>query len=894
MVNSQSSIADQKSSFASVRAIGSQKVSELAGLAPKRELVGFDGNSGSNDLARDDCDNISSERETMKRLRSSCRVFLLAVFWLASVPLQRVSSDEERPQDLLRALEGIRFDLKRVYPVRDISLRRDAVTLSFERGQMIFLEPVKDVVTGLLFWGHGTLLAAPADKVEKQQLNLFTGAPTLNEPFQEAFIRFSDDTYTELISQITAAAEQEPVEPAAALEQFQAILKGSVLSNYRILADLLGGRTMPMFSARVVGRTLGMIDLGYDRRKVEDLYLGQFRQSGEQTYYDNWCSFASQQRRSELSSSQFPARLIDVKQYRIDAQIDKDDRLSGVAEVEFLCEREGEWVLTFEFSRFLKISEVRDSDGRSLEFFQNSDMASEEIRKLGHDVVVVVLPGPMQRGSIKTLRFTYSGDVISRVGRGVFYVGSRGSWYPNLGTTDRATFGLRFRYPKTSTIVATGDLVKEWEEGEQRCSVWTSDAEIPVAGFNYGDYQKTTTAAQGVEIEVYANRGLENVHQEVMARMEYLRELQRRQALATHRRFPESLTDLFPTVPNFLDFDTTRFAKDIANQVANTVLLYEPILGKFPYRRLAVSQIPGRFSQGWPSLLYASSLSFLSPAQRARIGLEKDREAYFIECLHAHEIAHQWWGNLVGWKSYHDLWMFEGFSNYLGYLSMQSKYPGGRQFQDLLRFGREKLLSKNSQGKTLESAGPVWLGPRLSSSKFPEGYSTLVYEKGAWIFHMLRYLLSDPTAGSDDKFRLMTKDFMATYGGSLASTQDFQRVAEKHMSKTIDFEGNRKLDWFFDQWVYETGIPSYRLEYSLSTLKNGSTLLKGKIRQDNVSEYFIMPVEVFGHFGTDKVSRVGRVVVSGNETSFRLNLKARPQKVTLDENNQILCENKTT
>ena len=238
--------------------------------------------------------------------------------------------------------------------------------------------------------------------------------------------------------------------------------------------------------------------------------------------------------------------------------------------------------------------------------------------------------------------------------------------------------------------------------------------------------------------------------------------------------------------------------------------------------------------------------------------------------------------------------MFEGFSSYLGYLSMQSKYPGGRQFQDLLRFGREKLLSKNSEGQTLESAGPVWLGPRLSSSKFPAGYSTLVYEKGAWIFHMLRYLLSDPTAGSDDKFRLMTKDFMATYRGSLASTQDFQRVAEKHMSKTIDFEGNRKLDWFFDQWVYETGIPVYRLEYSLSTLKNGSTLLKGKIKQDNVSEYFIMPVEVFGHFGPDKVSRVGRVVVSGNETSFSLNLKARPQKVTLDENNQILCENKTT
>jgi aminopeptidase N len=326
----------------------------------------------------------------------------------------------------------------------------------------------------------------------------------------------------------------------------------------------------------------------------------------------------------------------------------------------------------------------------------------------------------------------------------------------------------------------------------------------------------------------------------------------------------------------------------------NTILFYEPLLGKFPYQKLAVSQIPGRFSQGWPTLLYASSLSFLSPSQRIRLGLEKDREAHFLECLHAHEVAHQWWGNLIGWRSYHDLWMIEGFSNYLGFLSMRAKYPAGRQFQDLLRFGREKLLSKNSEGHSLDAAGPVWLGPRLSSSKFPGAYSTLVYEKGAWILHMLRYLFTDTATGSDEKFRLFMQDFIATHQGRLASTQDFQRVAEKHMSKGLDLEGNRKLDWFFDQWVYETGIPTYQLEYSVTALKNGNFLLKGKIHQKNVSEYFMMPVEIFGHYGPNNVTKLGRVVVAGNETNFRLTVKAKPQKVTLDENHQILCENRTS
>src|SRR5262249_12875925 len=287
--------------------------------------------------------------------------------------------------------------------------------------------------------------------------------------------------------------------------------------------------------------------------------------------------------------------------------------------------------------------------------------------------------------------FTYSGEVISRVGSGVFYVGSRGSWYPNLGISDRAQYTLTFKHPKLFTIVATGDLVRSWEEGDRRCSLWRTQEEVPVAGFNYGDYNRILALAGSVQVEVYANRGIENVYQEVISRMEYLRAIQRQEALnPRNRRILTPGPEVFSTAPNFLDFDTTRFAKEISAQVVNTINFFQGYLGPYPYRKLAVSQIPGRFSQGWPSLLYASSLSFLSPSQRTRLGLEGDREAFFLECLHAHEIAHQWWGNQLGWKSYHDLWMFEGFSTYLAYLSLHEKYPDGRQFSDLLRFGREK------------------------------------------------------------------------------------------------------------------------------------------------------------------------------------------------------------
>jgi hypothetical protein len=161
------------------------------------------------------------------------------------------------------------------------------------------------------------------------------------------------------------------------------------------------------------------------------------------------------------------------------------------------------------------------------------------------------------------------------MGNGVFYVGARGSWYPNTGTSDRARYLLKFQCPKAYTVVATGDLVKEWEEGDQRRALWESRSELPVAGFNYGDYVKKTALAGRVPVEVYANRGIENVYLEVMARQEQINEAYR-QRQASPRLGGEALQGLMATAPDFSDFDTTRFADEVTRQVVRA-LLFEPI-----------------------------------------------------------------------------------------------------------------------------------------------------------------------------------------------------------------------------------------------------------------------------------------------------------------------------
>ncbi len=833
--------------------------------------------------------------------------FVSSLLLFSLIPWPSGPLAEELPhtaEALIQALQELQFDTDRTLTAKDLSLHFEGVFLTFDRGRMVFTKPVGNFVTGLYFWGEGTIVVGPSNVIEKQQLILFTGAPTLNEHFREAYIRFTDNSYDMLMAQASANAETEfkPIEVPP--ERLQNMLHLATMDSYRIAADLLSGRTKPIFSARFRGHKFGMFDFIVDHRRREQISLGQNRHEPEYTGYDVWSSYSLSHRNrqdpvasgGDSRSDEFlgdALQLVDCRSFEVETRIDKDDKLTGTTRVEFMGEAAGEWVVNFDLSRFLKVTQVRDEKQRPLLFYQNNALADEqELGRLGQDLIMVLLKEPLRRGEKRVLEFDYSGEVISRAGKGIFYVGARGSWYPNTSILDRARYRLKFHFPRLLTIVATGDLEKEWEEGDFKHSIWTSEVEIPVAGFNYGDYVKKSTQVNNVSIEVYANRGVENVYMEVKARLDFLHEMERQRHASLLRRGDTS-SELVPAMPDFTDFDTARFSSDIAARVARTFQFFEPLMTKYPYNKLAVSQIPGKFSQGWPSLLYVSSLAFLTREQRAKLGMETDREALFMECLPAHEMAHQWWGNLVGWKTYHDVWMMEGFSNYFGFLSIKLRYPTGKQLKELLHQGKEKILTKNSEGQVLDSAGPVWLTSRLNSAKFPTGYSVLVYEKGAWILHMLHSLLTDPATGSDKNFQLLITDFLTIHRNKLVSTDDFKRAVEKYMTKDMDLEGTRKMDWFFDEWVYGTGIPTYRISYSTSALKNGTYAVKGKILQENVSDLFMMPVDVFARFPSQRPQRIGRVDVSGSQTPFRIVVKSKPVKVTLDENDEILCENKT-
>ena len=223
-------------------------------------------------------------------------------------------------------------------------------------------------------------------------------------------------------------------------------------------------------------------------------------------------------------------------------------------------------------------------------------------------------------------------------------------------------------------------------------------------------------------------------------------------------------------------------------------------------------------------------------------------------------------GRNVAPASYHDQWLVEGLSRYLAAMSADLNDPNRTQVQKLLKDARDEL-------KPVESAGPIWLGRRLASTLTPSGYRA-VYAKGVWIIHMIRMMLRQDGPNPDARFLAMLEEFVETYGDRAASTWDFKSVAEKYASK--------KLDWFFDQWVFATGLPTYATEHKIEASGNEFTI-EGKIEQTGVPDDFTMPVPIFadGQY-------LGTVQVGDSEGQFKFRIGKKPESLTIDPEMTIL------
>jgi hypothetical protein len=725
--------------------------------------------------------------------------------------------------------------------------------------------------------GEGKLTLKGVTNLDRQELKRRTGSPEFEEAFTEVVFRFTGKERL-LFSGHVGEKADIPAEAGIALagwkqrmrlhrdvpEGFtEAVLHGEDVDNVDadVLAAVYNPGHPPFVNAYVRGTKHKDLRF-FIRTRVgalpqldspEEVALVNYDPEGMDDgvwYLDHLVS----EYQNRTASSLEDRRLFATRSYKIETVISKNHHLFATATITFQPLTAAERVLKFGLLPNLRVTRVSDEQGQDLSFIQES--------KKEDGSFYAILPKAVDAGKEAAITVQYEGDkVLESAGEGSFYVRARSSWYPNLnGFGERAMYDLTYKVPHRYKVISVGKLQGESVEGDYAVSHWVTSKPVAVAGFNYGDYKKLELPdpITGYKISGY-----------------YLTEL------------PDDLREysILQTM------DPVGATKYVLDQTRAQMQLCTYYFGKSPYEEIDITEQPNfNFGQSWPNLVYLPISAYTDSTQRWMLfGNIDSKFTGFVQEVTPHEVAHQWWGHAVGWASYHDQWLSEGFAEFSAGLFLQQAMAGNWQ-KDYIEFWnrlRDRILQKNNYGVAPNDAGPLWLGTRLISPHSENAYQQVTYAKGAYVLQMLRSMMWTPE-DHDKAFIAMMHDYVDSYRDGPASTESFKRIAEKHLPKNLDIAGNGRLDWFFDEWVYGTEVPKYHFEYQVNPDDAGKVKLHMTLTQSEVDEHFVMFVPVFADFGKGLV-RIGQFGVAGNATrSLDVVLPSKPKSVALNSYRDVL------
>jgi hypothetical protein len=700
----------------------------------------------------------------------------------------------------LTSVEGlykIRVNTARPLTARNLEITSEDLVIALQEGS-VYLVECDEGVTGLVLIGRGEMRFSPTSAAERGQVKIFSGNDTLTSPFEEAFIRMSPSDYQKRVTtaSLTASAPQERL-TRRALEIFARESNRSFNVDLQDLSADSWHLLPPIddFLAEVDTRRFDTLTYTRSSAQAEDVTV--FRRKDRRTIalYPSVAKLAARGR----FYSDDALRDYDVLDYSIDATIDPERQtIQGRARLAIRVRSTALSNVFLRLNEALTVTSVTSVEyGRLL-----------YLRIRGQNNVLVNLPRLLPQDSDLTLVVSYDGRVPSQdldvdavsvladaqeqatteVTDPAFLLSNRAFWYPQNPVPDYATASLRITVPQgwtciasgqpvpTSSVVSLKDILRDGRLFEFKASEPLRYLALVVARFT-----RVGEADIALPDSLAASAGIDRLTVAVEAQ--------------SSQRFR---------------------GRNVAQQVEEIMRFYASIVGDIPYKSTTValleSDLPGGHSPGYFAVIK-------NPLGLSNATWRNDPAAFegFPEFFLAHELAHQWWGQAVGWKNYHEQWLSEGFAQYFAALYAQ-KTRGERTFVEMLRQFRRWSLTDSDQG-------PVHLGYRLGVVKGNvRVFRALVYNKGAAVLHMLRRLLGD------DTFFAGLRRFYADRRYQKAGTEDLERALEA--------ESGRVLDRFFERWIYSTDIP--RLRYS-ATIGNGAVTVRFEQAADLV---FDLPVTV--------------------------------------------------
>jgi aminopeptidase N len=316
--------------------------------------------------------------------------------------------------------------------------------------------------------------------------------------------------------------------------------------------------------------------------------------------------------------------------------------------------------------------------------------------------------------------------------------------------------------------------------------------------------------------------------------------------------------------------------------VINSLRFYEYLFDdKLDNPQIYVTAIAAGHGQAFDGFLHLSEFTYVEHPGAT-------------ELFRAHEVAHEWFGHKIGWKTYRDQWLSESFAEYASMMFVQATVKGGDKYYDEIinayegivqgtlaggfsKFNRPWLIEFNASARA--RLGPIGVGYRAGTSDMPNGYQIQAYHKGPLVLHMMRTMLRYKTH-SDDTFIKILRDFVKEYSGKEASTADFQRVVEK----------NAPGDWsyFFDAWVYDSAIPTLRWNYKIDPTSTGGAKLTVNVKRSGVRDDFMIVAPVLIEFDGGR-SGTFFMAIRKNEETASQDLPSVPRKVVFAPAHSVLA-----
>ena len=673
------------------------------------------------------------------------------------------------------------------WPVENLRVELGRAHLDIESGTLVAVRGPASRTQEFLFLGKARFVLATDDPVESYQLELFTGSGRLDEPVTRAVLAIAADDVADALSRRPGRVAL-PAEPSREAGELLEAWRGS--REYRrgrlrlhLLADAVGEPIAQNFAAAwCEAPRLGRFLLRVDPYAEDPVVVQQFvpRRLGDADK-DSW--------RRWLRREQSEGRLLDLdpddygswdvwyaaglgsadgahapgrsafesEHYDLETRVDHEiTSITGTAAVDLSARADGVRLIELSIFQDLVLDSITLRGGPALPW----------ARSLG--AIVAVLPATVASGSKLTIEVRYHGVLFERNGDNLNVKRTTSEWYPHVGSVDRATYRSVLEAPTPWTILGSGRKIEEVESHGGVRQVRQLDKPSRFFGFEIGKFKV-----------------VERTLGHVALTLGFLSD--QRTASASERE---------ATVATIADAFST----------------YEERFGPYPLDELTVATTRYGFAQGFLGFVTLADDIVQNVDLTETMALEKRR-------LMAHELAHQWWGNLVGWASDRDVWLSESLANYAAAFyrrktAQGTDLAGSSAYLDLI--AAAEFRPETTVGRPIEAMGPITLGPRLNSSLSSKAYHAIVYQKGSKVLAMLAEQLGE------EPFLAMLKE--------IAQRANFRPLDSETLLAAVAKMSGRDLDPFTRSFVHGVGYPQIHYDYAFEPGDGGFTV-RGTIHQ---------------------------------------------------------------